>query len=208
MKTALIVYHKNVQQYPKEWITKFTQSILNQTVREFDLFELNYGGGEKKIFENSLFFNEKMPTFAHGMNFLISKGFEEGYDVIFNTNCDDFYRTDRIEQQCKYLKMGYDVVSSNFSLIKDDIVTHTHFFDKMNIKQELEKNHNIICHPVVAFSKKFWGNNRYIPGEIPFEDIKLWQRALKSGNGFIISPEILCYHRLHDNSVGHKLKEE
>lgn len=206
MKIALICYHKNTGQYPKEWIDAFRESIHNQSHKDFDIFDMDYGGGKERIFQ-SAFHSKEFLTFAHAMNYLIDFCFESGYDYVLNTNCDDLYNLNRIEKQYTYMQLGYDVISSNFSLISDDKIVHTHYFDKLDVKAELYKNHNIICHPVVAISKKFWENNRYIPEEIPFEDLKLWQRSLKSGHKFIILPETLCYHRLHNNSVGHKKGE-
>lgn len=207
MKIALLVYHKNIQQYPKEWINKFRDSILNQTYKDFDIFELEYDGEKDQIFEDSYWFSDKCKTFAEAMNLLIDFCYDRGYDYILNTNIDDFYSLDRIEKQLPYMERGYDVISSNFCLVKDDYVVHTHYFDKLDIKEELDKDHNVICHPVIAVSRNFWGGNYYIPEQIPFEDMNLWKRGIEGGYKFIILPEILCFHRLHSTSVGHKGEE-
>jgi len=203
-KAAVLVYHKNIfNLYPIEWIDKFKQSIRKQTYKDFDILELNYGGGKERLFEESKFESISMPTFPHAMNYLFEKA--KDYDCVFNTNCDDFYPANRFDEQIKFIKQGYDIVSSNFSLVKDDKVTLTHNFDKRDIKKELQRDHNVICHPVVAYSKKFL-NERYLPEEIPFEDMKLWKRTVNNYK-YIILPEVLCFHRLHNNSVGHNLKE-
>lgn len=204
MKLAIIVYHKNLSQYPSHWIEKFRQSIVNQSYKEFDIYEIDYGGGNNRIFHNSVYNSLKLPNFVEAMNYLLNMCFARGADVAFNTNCDDWYSEDRIEKQLKYTKEGYGVISSNFSLIKDDVITHTHNFDRLSITEELNKNNNIICHPVVCYSREFWYNNQYHPSEVPYEDMNLWKRALKNGYKFKILPDVLCYHRLHENSVGHK----
>lgn len=204
VKSAVIVYHKNLYQYPQEWIDRFRESIRNQTYKDFDIIELNYGGGEERIFDDSIFESIKMLSFPHAMNYLFDKC--KDYDCVFNTNCDDYYSEDRFEIQIGLIRQGCDIVSSNFSLVDDDNIKLTHRFEEKNIDRELSKNHNVICHPVVAYSKRFINKERYNPEEIPFEDMKLWQRTVRD-YGYIITPEVLCFHRLHKNSVGHNLKE-
>lgn len=201
MKVALICYHKNINKiYPHSWINKFRNSILDQTYKQFDIYELNYGGGEERIFKNSSYTSTKFNTFVDAMTFQLDMLFSKGYDYVFNTNSDDYFSLDRIEKQLVYLKKGYELVSSNFTLVEKDKEIHSHRFHHLDIKRELQKGHNIICHPAVAYSKDFWRKNRYNASEIPFEDLKLWQRAINNSR-FAILPDNLCYHRIHENSV-------
>lgn len=162
---------------------------------------MNYNGDNYRIFEHSYFESVAMPTFVHALNYLLDKVFSGGFDCAFNSNVDDTYSSEWIEKMLPCVKLGYDIVSCNFHLFNEGGVYHTHYFDKLNIKKELEKNHNVICHPSVAYSKRFWGNgNRYIPEEQPYEDRELWKRSIKNSN-FIIIPDHLVYHRVHDNAV-------
>lgn len=234
MKVAIIVYHKNAQQlYPVEWINKFRASILMQTFQDFDIIECNYGGDLFSIFYNDQNYNVQFTRYKHNnfaecMNALLDYAFlNEQYNFVFNTNIDDYYSPQWLETLLTAGKQGYDLVSSNFSLVKDDHIVLTHEFHNMIIADELAKDHNIICHPAVMYSKKFWTGftatqvgpfgggsvsvpgNRYNTNEIPLEDLKLWQRVInKSVFQFKIVPEVLCYHRLHNKSVGHNLKEQ
>jgi hypothetical protein len=200
-RLAIIVFHSQLTQYPKQWILDFSESILNQTYSDFDILEINYNGGEERIFASSIYESVDLNNHAEAMNYLIDKAFASGYDFVFNANADDVFALDRIEKQLPYLEQGYDIVSSNFSLFNDKGVFHTHRFDKLNIRHELERNHNVICHPVVAYSKHFWSYNRYKPELIPLEDMRLWQSSIRSFR-FIILPDVLLYHREHSNSVG------
>lgn len=202
IKIAIIIYHKNIKNiYPIEWVEQCKNSILNQTYKEFDTIECNYGSDNYMIFEYGEFHSEEFPTFVHAMNFLLDRAFSAGYDYVCNVNLDDHYALNRIEKQLWYMQQGYDLISSNFSLIRDDQVIHTHHFDKLDIQRELSLQNNIICHPVVAYSKKFWEGNRYVPSEIPFEDKLIWERAINNGYKFVILPDVLCFHRLHPQSV-------
>lgn len=208
-KIALICYHKNADIiYPKEWIDKFRESILNQTHQDFNIIELNYGSTEGKsgkafrIFENSTFFAYKFSSFISAMNPLIYYCKCNNYDYIFNTNCDDYYSLDRIEKQLVYLEAGYDMVSSNFTLIdENDHHILQHEFDILDLKTELNNNHNIIAHPAAAFNTRFFNNNKYNEDEIPYEDLKLWKRSLQNGAKIKIIKDNLLYHRVHSKSV-------
>ena len=65
MKVGIICYHKNLSNYPKEWIEKFRDSIRNQTWKAYTIYELNYGGTDERIFSESEFESKEFPTFVH-----------------------------------------------------------------------------------------------------------------------------------------------
>lgn len=199
---AVIVYHKNVWNYPSQWLIDFVDSIKKQSDKDFDIFELNYGGGDERLFAKSIFESKEFENHAQAMNYLLGKAYSLNYQYFFNTNVDDVYDLDRIAVQMRYLGQGYDIVSSNFTLFDEQRGTFLiHDFDGLNIGAELAKDHNIICHPVVAYSRRFVQYERYIPAEIPKEDLKLWQRTVNNYK-YIIAPEVLLHHREHENSVG------
>ena len=132
------------------------------------------------------------------MNFLFEKAGRWDYDYIAGTNVDDYYALNRLEKQIEYAKQGYDIISSNFSLVRNDKIVLEHKFDKLNIKNELQKNHNPLCHPVIMYSRKFIENERYDPAELPVEDRELWKRTIDKYR-FVILPENLCYHRVDNH---------
>lgn len=203
MKIAVISYHKNIDSiYPKKWIEEYRGSMLNQTCKSFDIFECDYGGDSKRIFNSPYYMSKGFKTFVDCMNFMITHCFESGYDYVFNTNVDDVYPLYRLERQLLFLSKGYDLVSGNFTLIDEDSnVIHTHDnFHKLNLRRELNRNHNIVAHPAVAYSKYFWHQNRYDASQIPYEDLKLWQRSVTQKKMLILK-ENLLFHRIHNNSV-------
>ncbi len=221
LKCAVIFYHKNIYKiYKKEWINKCVDSILKQTYKDYDIFEINYNsffGGSYSIFDNIqigtkklTFYDKKFDNHAQAMNFLITEVFSMGYDVVFNTNLDDYYSLDRFEKQLDYIKSGYDIVSSDFSYISEieghDTISHDLVFSSMNIKERLDINHNVIAHPCVAMSKNFWTKLRYDDKSIPREDLELWQKGINEGYKFFIIPKNLLYYRLHQNQISNKQK--
>jgi hypothetical protein len=103
----------------------------------------------------------------------------------------------------KYLKKGYDVVSSNFAIIdeNDKLLGYKRFHAK-NIAREFKNNHNIIAHPVCAYSKYFWENCTKLKGEeIPRDDFELWKRSINDFRFLIINDNLL-YYRIHSNNSG------
>lgn len=202
IRVALLCYHKNISSiYPKQWVERFRDSIEDQTYQEFDIFEINYGSGTERIFEHSYFESSPHPTFVHALNYLLDKVFSFGYDVAANSNVDDWVGMQWLEKMLGDIQRGNDLVSCNFCLVKDEAITKFHRFHTLDILKELEAGHNPICHPAVCYTKKFWETNRYVPEEIPVEDLELWKRALRSGSKFFINEQNLLYHRLHNNSV-------
>lgn len=102
-KCAVIFYHKNILKiYENYWIEKCRDSILNQNNIVFDCFELNYGNTDYTIFskENqSKFFKKDLKTHTEAMIFLLNYCFENGYDLVYNTNLDDYFDYNRFYYQ-------------------------------------------------------------------------------------------------------------
>jgi hypothetical protein len=212
-KLGVIFFHSNIRfLYSDVWIEKSFRSMIDQTIGDFTIYEINYGGDTYTIFDgldiqqDKKFYSQKLENHAEAMNFIIDQAFEDGCEYVFNTNLDDFYSLNRIEKQLGFLNQGYDIVSSDFCYIKEiegsDVVTRFLKIKKHgDIKSNLERKNNIIAHPCVAYSKKFWESNRYNPEEIPEEDMLLWRRGIESGFKFHICDEVLLNYRLHSNQV-------
>lgn len=213
MKIGVIFFHRNIKNiYRERWIKKCVDSILNQTYSDFSIYEINYGGEEDSIlggfdFPNPHFFiSEEKENHAEAMNSILDVAFGDGCDYIFNTNLDDFYDLKRFKVQLERLNSGFDLVSSDFCYIEEigeiDEVTLIKNIKRFgDIQENLEKGHNVISHPSVAYSKKFWEQNRYVPEEIPREDMNLWLRSIQNGFKFYICDEVLLNYRLHENQV-------
>lgn len=203
LKVALLCYHKNLfDLYPLEWIEAYRDSILNQTFKDFDIWETNYGKSVGMIGWKSKYQSREFPTFVHCMNWMLDWLFNEcGYDVVCNSNVDDVAHPQWLEKSIEKINEGFDVVSCNFQLFNEDGIYKTHYFDKLDIEKELEQNHNILCHPAIVFHRRFHERgNRYDPDQIPYEDRELWKRAIKNSKFFIL-PDHLLLHRVHDNAV-------
>jgi hypothetical protein len=212
MKKGVILFHSNIRKlYQQRWIDKCIETLIYQTDNNFTFYEINYEGDSYSVLEDvdthpKKFWSVKLSNHAEAMNFILDKAFEDGCDMAFNVNLDDYYCATRIEKQSQLI----DIVSSNFYYVEDhgrgDIVTGTMLVNKYvstqeDIKKALLDGHNSIAHPAVCYSKKFWENNRYDPTQIPKEDLELWKQAGLKGYNFYIHNDILLCYRLHTNQV-------
>lgn len=208
MKVAVMVYHQNIDRYKQRWLDRFKNSIDNQTFKDFNIFELDYSDTRKSLFyrENPFRYSKKCNNHIEAMNFLLDEILNRGYDVIFNTNVDDFYELDRFEKQINKLNEGYDLVSSNFRYIQEfgeqDLITRNMIMYQYNddIEGQLNLNHNVIAHPVIATTSNFWSGSRYNESLIGTEDLDLWQRTIKLKK-FTILSDYLLYYRIHENQI-------
>lgn len=205
MKVAVIIFHKNIDSYYKpEWIAKCYDTIARQEYKDFDVFEIDYGGTGRQTYEGSRFFNKAMDTHAHAHNYLLDLVFNEGYDCAFNTNVDDWYALNRFNTMLPYISKGYDLVSSNFYRVDkfEEVIQPLTFHNMDPVREAFKRNHNIIAHPVVCYSRKFWlRGDKLKPAEIPADDFALWKRSYKEGAKFIILPQYLLFQRVHDNNI-------
>lgn len=202
MKYAVIIFHKNVHHYPLNWIGKCVHSMKNQTCSKGDFFEIDYGNDNIQIYSGSNFESKELKNHAEAHNYLLDKVFDLGYDCAFNVNIDDYYALNRFEKQLPYIEKGYDVVSSNFFNIDEEgnVLQGMKMNDK-DLQEESRKNHNIIAHPVLCYSRKFWTScTRLNPNEIPVDDFKLWKRSIDKYK-FVTLPDYLLYYRVHDNKI-------
>lgn len=202
IKLAVIIFHKNVRNYPAQWIAQCVNSIKNQTHKDFQVFEIDYGGDGVQIYPDSHFCTKDFKTHADAHNFLLDQVFKLGFDYAANVNIDDHYSPDRFEKQLVYAKQGYDVISSNFYNINaEGAIIDTMEMHGKDIIAEANKGHNVIAHPAVFYSKNFWTTcSRLIPDQIPVDDFELWKRSFDQYR-FIILPDFLLYYRVHSHKI-------
>lgn len=205
MKIALISFHKNITRYPTEWINKYKESILLQSFKHFDIHEVNYGGGEEKIFETSDFTSLNLNDHAEAHNYLLEKCFSLDYDLVLNTNVDDKYPLNRVKIQVDNFDPQISVSSGNYTSFSESMENiHTTKFHDLDLRKEFLNNHNIIAHPSCAYSRKILDyNERLLSQEIGHDDFCMWKRLLAKGAKFKILPEVLLHYRISDLKTKH-----
>ena len=175
----------------------------------------------KKLF----YFHEPMKDHSNAMNFLANKVFAKGtsYKYCFNINIDDFYDLSRFERQIKIIqKLKYDAVSSNMIYVDEDdkqtkTVNHLSYkfvsIKKIPLKEQIRKeqeyiknqflrNHNIIAHPCVCYTRRFWKLAGPYPNIVPREDMLLFRgAALNPDIKMHIAKKCLIYYRIHNEQT-------
>lgn len=211
-KLGVVIYHSNILNiYKPRWIIECISSLLNQTVNDFTIYEINYDGENNSVVPPTCpnerkFFALKLKNHAQAMNFIIEQAFNDDCEIVFNVNLDDIYHPTRFEKQIKAINDGYDLVSSDFCYIEEindseDIPTMLmNIANRGDINENLKRGHNVIAHPSVCYSKNFWRSNKYNPDLIPREDLDLWQRSCDKFKFHIID-EVLLNYRIHSNQV-------
>ena len=230
--TIIIYHKNALTFYKHEWLIKCLDTIENQTYKKFDIFEISYGNKPeeqsivkyfKKLQNHKLFyFQKEMKDHSYALNFLLNKVFlENNYDYCFNINIDDYYDLTRFENQIKIIKkLNYDAVSSQMIYINEknkEIKKIKHLAYTFNKKENMEKqiikeqkfirknfiqNHNIIAHPCVCYTKRFWELVGPYPNKVPREDLILFKRAALNNNIKIhVSKKFLLYYRIHNSQT-------
>jgi hypothetical protein len=238
-KCAVMFYHKNIQQlYKNEWIEKCKETILNQDYNNFDIFEINYGNDDYSIFENDKLINNKYYFYkkdykyhVEAMMYLLDTCFNKyNYDIVFNTNLDDYYHIKRFSFQINDININNNVLNTTlFTYMRNDnFKSYVYDFDKKHyinkeydekllndtrlidydfIKNNLLNNINIYSHPAVSYTKEFWnskdkyGNYLRYRNDCPEEDFSLWYRSIDNNIPISIVNENLLFYRVHDNQI-------
>jgi len=216
MRVGVILYHKNIEKYKKHWIDKCVSSIELQTYQNFDVCELCYGDTVVTVadhiervpeFPNYKFHSLPLPNHVHAQNSLLDACFKHNdYDYVFNINVDDYYDRRRFECQLTMIEQGYDLVASNFQHVEEgpngyDVVGYTFPASKYSVGEELMRDHNVIGHSSVCYSRNFWLTYGPYPDSIPTEDLLLWKLAVSRGAVIGIYPEVLMYYRRHNQQI-------
>lgn len=208
MKVGIIIFHKKHEQYPSWWVSDCLESIRKQTYQNVQVYECDYGGEKKQIYEGSKFWSKKFKNHAEAHNFLCYEAINDGCGCVANVNIDDLYHYERIEQQVRWIEKGYDIVSSNMTQMDGENFTirQNILFSEMNILEHFAKGHNIIAHPAVIYSKRFILESGLLRGEeIPKDDFELWKRSINKFS-FKIVPLTLLFYRIHGNNISGKKK--
>jgi len=188
-----------------------------------------------KLNNHKLFyFHQPMKDHSYAMNFLLNKVFAKDttYKYCFNINIDDFYDLSRFERQVQIIKkLNYDAVSSNMiyvdknnNKIKDiNYLAYTFVSPKKialqtqiqkeqeYIKNEFSKNHNIVAHPCVCYTRRLWELAGPYENKVPVEDLLFFKKISDDKRLKIhIMKKPLLYYRIHTNQTvaTHKMEEK
>lgn len=157
-----------------------------------------------KYKQNCDYTKRKLPSYYYATaNFLNALAAANG-DIIFLSDQDDKWRSDKVEITLSYLQ-EFDIVCSNFSvingegkLIEMEFWERGHF-SKMNLFQYLN------CLPFrgccLAFNKKVLENAMPFPHNLFLHDSWIGLNAVFSNYNYKFIDEPLLFYRRHGNNV-------
>ena len=207
-KCAVIFFHKNIYKlYQKYWIDKCVDSILNQQNCDFDIFEINYGNENDSIFNNKQinnkhhFYVKNYDTHTEAMIFLLNKIFNENnYDIVFNTNLDDYY------DEYRFIYQLNDIIENN-SYINSTLWTYITQNKNLEIDEiyDTQKNTFVYKNKQFLWEKINNFNNEENNEIINYEDIKM--NLINKHN--VLNHSGICFTKKFWNSYdkyGNKLR--
>lgn len=199
----------------QKYITIAIESILNQTLKEFELIIINDNSKDKTL-EILKFFskkdsrikiinNETRLNIANSLNKGI--GFAKS-EIIARMDSDDISLPDRLEIQYKLINSSKNiaVVGANIMLIDSEgkEIGLRNYPDSSEKLKNCLFRYSSFAHPVVMFRKKMFDEvDRYDPQYSPTEDLDLWFR-LGRNYKFRSVPRTLLKYRLDEKSSSHK----
>lgn len=199
----------------QKYIGSAIESILNQTLKDFELIIINDYSTDKtlniiKSFSKKdsrikIINNNKRLNIARTLNKGISSAKS---NIIARMDADDIAFPDRLELQHKLINS-----SKNIAVVGANVVIMNTAGNQIAIRSypdssgELKKclfKYSPFAHPVVMFRKNMFEEvGGYNPKYSPTEDLDLWFR-LGSKYEFKSVPEPLLKYRIYEKSSSHK----
>lgn len=199
----------------EEYLSQAIESILSQTLENFELILINDASTDKTLqiinkFKRKdsrivLINNQKNLQMAESLNLAIS---QSGSDLIARMDQDDIAFPNRLEVQYAFMRAHpkVSVVGNDIIIIDEDgKVTgkRTYPTSSEGLKKILFR-YSAFAHPTVMFRKTpFQKIKGYNPAKHPCEDIDLWFRLGKEYE-FASIPNFLLRYRVSIASGSHK----
>lgn len=202
----------------EEFIASAIESILNQTLRNFELIIVDDFSNDKtsRIIKKYQEKDSRIRVITNEKNLQIANSLNKGVasakaDLIARMDADDESLPKRLELQYHYLNLHPEVavVGANIFIIdKNGRTFSKREYPEKNI--DLKKvmfRYSPFAHPVVMFRKKAFNEfNGYDTSRVPCEDVDLWFK-LGSKYKFGTVPEFVLNYRIIQNSGSNSNKK-
>lgn len=203
-KISVILPVYNSEKYLKEAV----DSILNQTVKNFELIIINDGSTDKSEEIIKSYNDSRIKLISNPKNLKIIKSLNIGLEIakgeyISRMDADDIAFTNMFEKQLRVFEENpnIDIVNIQSFLMtnngksyrKSNTVIKVNF----DVHQHVVFFQNLISHPGVMVKSSLIKKHLYNKNEvdIPFQDVDLWYRILKTGAYCYTTDERLLYYR-------------
>lgn len=198
------------------YIIESINSILNQTLSDFELIIVNDNPGRKGLDELMESFSDNRIRLYHNSEncgLAISMNRAAKYaksDILVRMDADDVAELDRFEKQYKIYKTdNYDLIFSNFSRIDEnsniiDRAVNKKSSEGTELALKVALNPSIIHHPTVMMRKSLFdavGGYRPYPCS---QDGDLWLRMQENGCRFYYIGTPLLKYRVSSTSTTYR----
>ncbi len=200
MKLGVVICHKNIQDYPIEWVYQSLMSLNTQTVSGYTIHQLNYGMIPHDIFgtlfkaPEARFYNVVLPSHTEALNHVFEIAFKE-CDVIAVISLFDHYAPKYLELLLESIENGADIATSNYVTFNDNGIVRVTDFEDMDLEHEFDRGNVIIPNSCFMIRKEVFQQVKFSPVLAPLEYMEFWRACLKSGFKIDIRQEKLLYKR-------------
>lgn len=192
----------------EKYITDAIDSILNQTVTNFELIIINDGSTDASltILQSYQSMDARIRLFSRENRGLVTT-LNEGIDLakgewLARMDADDIAMPQRFERQLQHLKQTEADICGTW-------VTFFGTADKRTIKHPISDDAikisllfgTVFAHPTVIMRTELIKDLRYDEAWENCEDYDLWERADRAGWKMTNIPEVLLLYRQHDAQI-------
>ena len=205
------LYKSDVMNYVK----LATESILNQTYRDFD-FYIQYDGYVQKdvddylsgLKDERIHINRRDENkgLAYSLNELLGIVMPKNYDFIARMDADDISVIDRFEKQIKFLEenKNVDMLGGAINEIDENGINRRKITKYPCTPEECRSffaKRNPVAHPTVMFRRSFFEKAgwEYPTDYVRNEDTRLWHEGFKNGCKITNIPDVVLNFRMTDN---------
>jgi len=197
----------------EKFIGKAIQSVLQQTLSDFELIIINDGSSDKTEFAILAFADPRIVYLKNetnsGLIFSLNKGIEIARGkYMARMDADDICMPSRLAKQMEYLDKHSEttMVASTISFIDTAGNDKGNWpLDRKAISPNFIRTkmpfENCIAHPSIMIRAAILKKLKYDPRQVNIEDYDLWLRLLSRGHVIDKINEPLLLYRIHDESI-------
>ncbi len=123
------------------------------------------------------------------------------YDYVALLDVDDIWLDNKLEEQIKYIKEGYDVIGTGCKYIGDLNFIPDIPYGDISDYDIFKSNPIINSSVIIRKSDGLWEDTKYNIGNYNLEDYSLWFKLYYEKRRIYNIQKILVYHRIHINSA-------
>lgn len=196
----------------KEYLSEAIESILNQTLKDFEFLIINeYGSDEDTtaILQNYASQDSRIKLIQNDTRLGFSASLNKGLKLargkyIARMDPDDISVPKRLELQYRFMERHpeYILCGGNIRYINDNVLSH-HVQRYLTKSSQIKTSLLFICefsHPTIMFRRSDMEQNGYLYDEnIKTEDYELWSRIVYKHKTANLG-KILLHYRIHGNN--------